>query len=95
MKLREYFLCAKKTKMTILFNNFFSSRSFTRISRRKCVHSYVRTPAPASDASIMYCHERMSKTDREENKLLNKVVIFVFNGHKKYSRSFIKLRLNH
>ncbi len=27
MKLREYFLCAKKTKITTLFNNFFSSLS--------------------------------------------------------------------
>ncbi len=24
-KLQEYFLCAKKTKITTLFNNFFSS----------------------------------------------------------------------
>ncbi len=37
----------------------------------------------------------VSKTDKEENKLLNKVIIFVFFAHKKYSRSFIKLRLNH
>ncbi len=51
-----------------------------------CVRSFTR---------IWYCHERMSKTDKEENKLLIKVVIFVFIGHKKYSRSFIKLRLNH
>ncbi len=35
------------------------------------------------------------KTDMEENKLLNKVIIFVFFAHKKYSHSFIKLRLNH
>ncbi len=31
----------------------------------------------------------------EEKKWLNKVIIFVFFMHKKYSRSFIKLRLNH
>ncbi len=31
----------------------------------------------------------------EEKKLLNKVVIFVFFAHKKYSRSFITLWLNH
>ncbi len=35
------------------------------------------------------------KTDPEEKTLLNKVDIFVFFEHKKYSRSFIKLRLNH
>ncbi len=29
------------------------------------------------------------------DELLNKVVIFVFFAHKKYSRSFVKLRLNH
>ncbi len=34
-------------------------------------------------------------TDTEEKKLLNKVVIFVFFLHKKYSPSFITLRLNH
>ncbi len=33
-------------------------------------------------------------SDTEENKLLNKV-IFVFFTRKKYSRSFITLRLNH
>ncbi len=35
------------------------------------------------------------ETDLEEKKSLNQVVIFVFFAHKKYSRSFIKLRLNH
>ncbi len=33
--------------------------------------------------------------DREEKKLLNNVIIFVVYAHKKYSQSFIKLRLNH
>ncbi len=41
-----------------------------------------------------YCCERRLKTDTEEKTFLNKVVIFVFLAHKKYSRSFIKLRLN-
>ncbi len=36
-----------------------------------------------------------SKTDPEENKNLNKVVIFVFFMQKMYSHKFIKLRLNH
>ncbi len=31
----------------------------------------------------------------DEEELLNKVVIFVFFAHKKYSHSFVKLRLNH
>ncbi len=37
----------------------------------------------------------MSNSDREEKKLLNKVIIFVFFAHKSYSRILIKLRLNH
>ncbi len=32
---------------------------------------------------------------RGGDELLDKVVIFVFFAHKKYSRSFVKLRLNH
>ncbi len=39
--------------------------------------------------------ERMAKTDMEEKKLLNKVVIFAFFAHKKYSHRFITLWLNH
>ncbi len=31
----------------------------------------------------------------EKNKVLNKVVIFVFFAHKKYSHTSVKLRLNH
>ncbi len=38
--------------------------------------------------------ERTSKTDTEEKKLLNIVIIFVFFAQKKYSCSFIKWRLN-
>jgi len=37
--------------------------------------------------------EHAAETDMEEKKLLNKVDIFVFSGHTKYSGSFIKLRL--
>ncbi len=44
---------------------------------------------------LWYCHEHVSKTDTEENKLLNKVIIFVFFPHKKFSCSFIILQLNH
>ncbi len=40
------------------------------------------------------CRERASKTNIQENKLSNKV-IFVFFVHKKFYRSFIKLRLYH
>ncbi len=44
---------------------------------------------------LWYSHERMLKTDIQEEKLFYKVVIFVFCAHKKYSHSFMKLRLNH
>ncbi len=37
--------------------------------------------------------ERTSKTDKEDDKLLNNVVIFVFFAHKMCSRSFTTLRL--
>ncbi len=40
-----------------------------------------------------YSCEYTSKTDTKEKKLLNKVIIFVFFVHNKYSRSFITLRL--
>ncbi len=48
---------------------------------------------------LWYAFTRVPRM-RQEKKLhvtesLNKVVIFVFFAHKKYSRSFIKLRLNH
>ncbi len=38
---------------------------------------------------------RRMETGRGGEELLNKVVILVFFVHKKHSRSFIKLRLNH
>ncbi len=56
---------------------------------------HVCGAADAGAGVLRYCHEQASKTDMEEKKLMNKVVIFVFFAHKKYSRSFIKLRLNH
>ncbi len=42
-----------------------------------------------------YSREWSSKTDMEKTKWLNKVIICVFFAHKKYSRSFRKLWLNH
>ncbi len=45
--------------------------------------------------ALWYCCERVANSDTEEKKLLNKVIIFVFFAHKKFSRSFITLRLDH
>ncbi len=42
-----------------------------------------------------YFREHASKTDKEEKKLWNEVIVFVFFVHKNYSHSFINLRLNH
>ncbi len=45
-----------------------------------------------TNAHACYCH--VSKTDTKEERLLNKIIIFVFFVHKNYSRTFIKLQLN-
>uniref|UniRef100_A0A672PM79 Guanylate cyclase n=1 Tax=Sinocyclocheilus grahami TaxID=75366 RepID=A0A672PM79_SINGR len=44
---------------------------------------------------LTYSNQNIQTMNTEEKKLWNKVIIFVFFVHKKYSRSFIKLRLNH
>ncbi len=82
IKLQEYFLCAKKTKITNSINNFFSSMSVFD------AHSWKY-----HDACV--CISLLAKTDTKEKKLLIEFVVFVFFTHKKYSCSFIKLRLNH
>ncbi len=97
MKLREYFLCAKKTKIT-LFNNFlYWWRSLRSDVELGCTAVCLQ----AEECTVLhthaswYCCERESKTDTEEKKLLNKVIIFVFFVHKTYSCCFINLKLNH
>ncbi len=40
-----------------------------------------------------YSCERVSKTDVEQKKLLNKAIIFVFFGHENNSGSFKKLKV--
>ncbi len=39
---------------------------------------------------LWYCRERASKSNTEENNLLNKVIIFVLFAHKKYSCSSVQ-----
>ncbi len=51
---------------------------------KRGIHSHV----------LWYCRGRVSNSDTEDNKLLNKVIIFVFFAHRKCSCSFIKLMLN-
>ncbi len=113
MKLQEYFLCTKKTKITTLFNKSLRRQTSTHVHDTTTTHVIaffclqtslsasrfnVRTPAPVSAAShacVVVVSWWASKTGTEEKKLLNKVDIFVFFVHKKYSHSFIQLRLNH
>ncbi len=57
-----------------------------------CIHHNLQLSFNSRIRKITMTH---AKTDAEEKKLLNKVFIFVFFVHKKYSRSFIKLQLNH
>ncbi len=44
---------------------------------------------------MLWSYENTFCAHTEEKKLLNKVIIFVFFVHKKYSCSFITLQLNH
>ncbi len=79
-----------------LFNNFFSSVSVFD-SRSQQYHDACVCKTVHSSACKQTAVHPSSTSERrllhQYKKLLNKV-IFVFFAHKKYSRSFIKLRLN-
>ncbi len=113
-KLREYFLCAKKTKIMNLFNN--SSPPCHPGAMRIVVYVvyaliWTKTTYPHGAADTeqhtLFTFSGYSPKWRQGEELLNKVVIFiylfyifvlyifVFFTHKKYSRSFVKLWLNH
>ncbi len=104
------FLHAKNTKITTLFNisSLPSLLEFTTVPRQMCVMLLVQEPfwcrthmhcalfAKRNEHLCVMVLSRMPvKTDMEENTFLNKVIIFVFFAHKTYSRSYVKLRLNH
>ncbi len=65
--------------------------------KRKCLLFHVSslTGRGMHTQASWYSCEDKSKTGREETKLLNKIIIFVFFAHNRYSRSFITLKLNH
>ncbi len=100
MKLRKYFLCAKKAKIMNLF---------MRVPQRMRMHSYACEQVTVHACFTLECwllrqkhHMYASwyscewqRTDAEKKKSFNIVVILVFFEHKTYSHSFIKLRLNH
>ncbi len=105
-KLQDYFLCAKKTKITTLFNNSSPLHHPGAILRmqlmyvdtlfklwsecKQCIH--VNTLQTLFTYVILF---KMAPGWRRGDELLNKIVMFVFFAHKKCSRSFVKLRLNH
>jgi len=61
---------------------------------------YLKVSLPKNENSVIiymlaswyFCEHAL--TDTEEKKLLNNVIVFVFFVHKKYSCSFINVRLN-
>ncbi len=59
MKLREYFLCAKKTQITTLFNHFFSSVSVFE------AHSQEY-----HDTCVWCCWHKSRRSDKEHPSLL-------------------------
>ncbi len=65
--------------------------------KRKCLLFHVSsfTSRGMHTQASWYSCEDKSKTGREEKKLLNKIIIFVFFAHNRYSHSFITLKLNH
>ncbi len=122
MKLREYFLYAKKTKITTLFNNSSPLRQrsaiFEKIRWTQTAYAVLCQPHHTdTSSSFIYaliwmktaypCAARLTQNSIRSLRpvhtlqngaiveLLYKVVIFVFFAYKKYSCSFIMLRLNH
>ncbi len=87
MKQREYFLCAKKTKIKTLFNNFFSSVSvfFAQEYHKACVCIHllvnnvqsIRVQREISGSGIscaIHMHGTLtdvSKTDTDQKMLLS------------------------
>ncbi len=119
MKLRDYFLCTKKTKITTLFNNSSPQHhpiehhfGEYHVRKQRMQRMYVATlftfRSKRKQRIRIWCYWHRTAyvylCDTLQNgaigrdggdELLNKFVSFVFFVHKKYSRSFIKLQLNH
>ncbi len=103
----ENTFCAQtKQKCMTLFNNFFSSLSVFAMCSweyhnacmfwcRTHMHCALFASRGMHTRVLCYSHKHTSKTDTEDKKSLNKVIIFVFFVNKMYSRCFVKLRLNH
>ncbi len=86
MKLWEYFLCTKKTKIMTLFNAFFSFGTVLCHYRRM---RFALFRCRGTQCACVYNGGGLSPKRR------NRWIIVVFFAHKKYSRNFVKLWLNH
>ncbi len=54
------------------------------------IYTSIQSDLLCIQVVLRYSHEHASKSDMEEKKWLNKVVILVFFVHKKYSHSIIE-----
>ncbi len=80
MKWREYFLYAKKIKITTLFNNSSHLRHTSAILEN------IRWTQTAY--AVLYQPHHTDTLFLLNNDLLNKVIIFIFFAYKTYSRRF-------
>ncbi len=97
------------TSMSSLLRQSSTHAHVTRVPRRMRVHFSACKQGTAHACSTSeyqllrqqhhthasWFSREWRRTDPEERKSLNKVIIFVFLVQKKYSQSFIKLQLNH
>ncbi len=94
-----------QTRPSLIFGTpikifFIKSESFLTLYRHSNT-TYMFKAQKGSKKNMKIVHDVTSEvqqeyfSDRKEKKLLNKVVILVFFVHKKNSRSFITLLLNH
>ncbi len=92
MKLREYFLCAKKTKKLTLFNNFFmsvASLSFLSLSYLDLICSQVKNTAAnvLRETWLIYKHTKLvkkidhAKVRKHQRKFLQAIHQYVFVQH--------------
>ncbi len=73
------------------------SKSFLILHRARCNWNDANACC-CSCRTCISCALFTSKGGRQSlggEELLNKVIFFIFFAHKKYSRSFVKMRLNH
>ncbi len=109
MKLREHFLWTKKTLFNNFFSSVsvFHAHSWECHDARVCIPlienkaQCIRILHQNADSCVSstkhMCRDTLVNAQQRlrREELLNKVIIFVCFVHKKYSRSFMKLRQKH